>query len=71
MKEMDHDPAGILHWIQIQNRNHSDFALQNGKAQRVSEEEARFKQFIVKKGVDLGKIDRKSEKMLREFYHLN
>ena len=70
MKEINYDPAGILHWIQIQNRNYSDFTLQNGKAQDVSEEESRFKQFIVKKGINLGKIDKKNEKQLQEFYHL-
>ena len=70
MKEINYDPAGILHWIQIQNRNYSDFILQNGKAEKVSEEESLFKQFIVERGISLGKIDRKSEKSLREFYHL-
>ena len=70
MKEINYDPAGILHWIQIQNRNYSDFILQNGKAQKVSEEESLFKQFIVEEGISLGKIDRKSEKLLQEFYHL-
>ena len=70
MKEMNYDPSSILHWIQVQNRNYSDFALQNGKIQKVSEEESQFKQFIVKKGINLSKIDRRDGKLLREFYHL-
>ena len=70
MQEIQYDPAGILHWIQIQNRNYADFLLQNGKNQKVSEEEARFKQFVVKRGINLGKIDRKNRKSLQGFYHL-
>ena len=70
MKEIGYDPTSILHWIQIQNRNYSDFVLQNGKVQKVSEEEALFKQFIVKRGVGLGKSENKSKKSLQEFYHL-
>ena len=70
MKEIQYDPAGILHWIQIQNRNYTDFLMQNGKSQKVSEEEALFKQFVVKQGINLGKIDRKSRKSLEGFYHL-
>ena len=70
MKEVNYDPAGILNWIQIQNRNYLDFILQNGKTQQISEEESLFKQFIVDRGINLGKIDRKSEKSLQGFYHL-
>ena len=50
MREIQYDPGGILHWIQIQNRNYADFLLQNGKNQKVSEEEAQFKQFCGKEG---------------------
>ena len=70
MKEINYDPAGILNWIQIQNRNYSDFVLQNGKTQQISEEESLFKQFIVDRGINLGKIDSKNEKSLQSFYHL-
>ena len=70
MEEIDYDPVGILHWIQIQNRNYSDFVLQNGKTQRISEEESLFKHFIVARGIKLGEGAKSNHKSLEKFYHL-
>jgi hypothetical protein len=45
-----YDPYSVLHWLQTQNRNTLDFALNLGNRDEVSREEFMFKNFIVKEG---------------------
>ncbi|MBL6988215.1 MAG: hypothetical protein ISR65_00465 [Bacteriovoracaceae bacterium] len=48
LKRAELHPQTYLMWLQIQNKNALDFALQFGDIRRISKEEFLFKNFIVK-----------------------
>lgn len=67
LKRVGVDPDTYLSWLQIQNRNSSDFSLQLGDTSSISREESLFKAFIIenaKKKSALSKYERSS----KDFY---
>lgn len=67
LKRVGVDPDTYLSWLQIQNRNSADFALQLGDTGSISREESLFKAFIVAnagKKTSLSKYESSS----RDFY---
>lgn len=51
MKRSGFDSFAYLNWLQVQNKNTLDFALQVGDTHRISREEFMFKNFIVEEGL--------------------
>jgi hypothetical protein len=49
LKRTGYDGEYYLSWLQIQNRNSSDFYLMQGDTATISQEEAFFKAFLVKR----------------------
>ena len=47
LQRLGFDPDVYLSWIQVINRNSYEFALQLGNVSKISEEEAKFKTFLV------------------------
>lgn len=64
LKRVGVDPDSYLSWLQIQNRNSADFALQLGDTSSISREESLFKAFIIQnagKKAGLSKYERSSK----------
>ncbi len=67
-KRTGFDGEYYLSWLQIQNRNSSDFNLMLGDNTSISMEEAYFKNFLVKKAKTTTGIDINKKNSSKEFY---
>tara|TARA_Y100000782_G_C10189690_1_gene270108 strand:- start:5957 stop:6685 length:729 start_codon:yes stop_codon:yes gene_type:complete len=67
LKRVGVDPDIYLSWLQIQNRNSLDFAVQLGDTSSISREESMFKAFLIEQA-NAKSGQAKYERSSREFY---
>lgn len=66
LRRAGYDPSAYLVWLQTQNKNMLDFALQHGTSRRMSKEEYLFKNYIASKKDRFEGIEEKNSS--RSFY---
>lgn len=67
LKRLGIDTDNYLSWIQIQNRNSTDFLLQLGDMNSISREESMFKMFLIKNTKEMA-ASKKYSSSSKEFY---
>ena len=67
LKRVGIDPDIYLSWLQIQNRNSLDFAVQLGDTSSISREESLFKAFLIEQS-NAKSNQTKYERSSRDFY---